>query len=104
VTIHAQPLAYAPYGTGTSAPDRLGILNIAGDLDGIGLNLLRRRCRAELDAQVTTLVLDFTGLTDFPSGLFHLLMETAEDLRARNSRLEMVGLNEAIALIVGGRD
>ena len=58
--------------------DRLRILNIAGDLDRAGLDLLRERCRAELAAQVTTLVIDFTGTTDFPSALFRLLAETEE--------------------------
>ena len=50
-----------------SAPDPW---NIAGDLDRARLDLLRERCRAELAAQVTTLVIDFTGTTDFPSTLF----------------------------------
>jgi len=62
---------------------------------------LRQRCRAELAAQVTTLVIDFTGLTDFPSALFSLLAETGATLRNRHARLQMIGLNEAIDLIAG---
>ena len=81
--------------------DRLGILNIAGDLDRAGLDLLRERCRAELAAQVTTLVIDFTGTTDFPSALFGLLAETGGSMRACNGRLRVVGLNEAIESIAG---
>ena len=82
-------------------PDRLGVLNVAGDLNREGLDLLRQRCRAELAAQVTTLVIDFTGMTDFPSALFGLLAETGATLRNRDARLHMVGLYEAIDLIAG---
>ena len=81
--------------------DRLGVLNVAGDLNREGLDLLRQRCRAELAAQVTTLVIDFTGMTDFPSALFSLLAETGAALRNRDARLHMIGLNEAIDLIAG---
>ena len=81
--------------------DRLGVLNVAGDLNREGLDLLRQRCRAELAAQVTTLVIDFTGMTDFPSALFSLLAETGATLRHRDARLQMIGLNEAIDLIAG---
>jgi anti-anti-sigma regulatory factor len=81
--------------------DRLGVLNVAGALNREGLDLLRRRCRAELAAQVTTLVIDFTGMTDFPSALFGLLAETGASLRHRDARLQMIGLNEAIDLIAG---
>ena len=81
--------------------DRLGVLNVAGDLNREGLDLLRQRCRAELAAQVTTLVIDFTGMTDFPSALFSLLAETGATLRNRDARLQMIGLNEAIDLIAG---
>lgn len=81
--------------------DRLGVLNVAGDLNREGLDLLRQRCRAELAAQVTTLVIDFTGMTDFPSALFGLLAETGATLRHRDARLQMIGLNEAIDLIAG---
>jgi len=81
--------------------DRLGVINVAGDLNREGLDLLRQRCRAELAAQVTTLVIDFTGLTDFPSALFSLLAETGATLRNRHARLQMIGLNEAIDLIAG---
>jgi anti-anti-sigma regulatory factor len=81
--------------------DRLGVLNVAGDLNREGLDLLRERCRAELAAQVTTLVIDFTGMTDFPSALFSLLAETGATLRHRDARLQMIGLNEAIDLIAG---
>ena len=52
-------------------------------------------------AQVTTLVIDFTGMTDFPSALFSLLAETGATLRNRDARLQMIGLNEAIDLIAG---
>lgn len=76
--------------------DRFGVLNVAGDLDCEGLDLLRRRCRAELAAQVTALVIDFTGMTDFPSALFGLLAETGATLRNRGGRLQMIGLHEAI--------
>ena len=82
-------------------PDRLGVLNVAGDLNREGLNLLRQRCRAELAAHVTTLVIDFTGMTDFPSALFGLLAETGASLRNRDARLHMIGLYEAIDLIAG---
>jgi hypothetical protein len=77
-------------------PDRLGVLNVAGDLNREGLDLLRQRCRAELAAQVTTLVIDFTGMTDFPSALFGLRAETGATLRNRDARLQMIGLYEAI--------
>ena len=87
-----------------NSDDRLGILNIAGDLDRAGLDLLRERCRAELAAQVTTLVIDFTGTTDFPSALFRLLAETGGSMRACNGRLRVVGLNEAIESIAGHRE
>ena len=50
--------------------DRLGVLNVAGDLNREGLDLLRQRCRAELAAQVTTLVIDFTGLIDIVFSLY----------------------------------
>jgi anti-anti-sigma regulatory factor len=102
-----QPLAYAPSmsrgdaGSHAAPLDRLGILNIAGDLDRAGLDLLRERCRAELAAQVTTLVIDFTGTTDFPSALFRLLAETGGSMRASNGRLRVIGLNEAIESIAG---
>ena len=82
-------------------PDRLGVLNVAGDLNREGLDLLRQRCRAELAAQVTTLVIDFTGMTDFPSALFGLLAETGATLRNRDAQLQMIGLYEAIDLIAG---
>ena len=81
--------------------DRLGVLNVAGDLNREGLDLLRQRCRAELAAQVTTLVIDFTGMTDFPSALFSLLAETGASLRNRDARLQMIGLYEAIDVIAG---
>ena len=95
----AASMTYA--GPHTVQRDRLGVLNVAGDLNREGLDLLRQRCRAELAAQVTTLVIDFTGMTDFPSALFSLLAETGATLRNRDARLQMIGLNEAIDLIAG---
>ena len=65
--------------------DRLGVLDVAGDLNREGLDLLRQRCRAEAAAQVTDLVIDFTGVTDFPSALFSLLAETGAALRNRDA-------------------
>jgi len=85
-------------------PGRLSILNVAGALDRAGLDLLGQRCRAELAARVTTLVIDFTGMTDFPSGLFRLLAEIGRILRQHDGRLHMVGLNEAIEFIAGTSD
>ena len=81
--------------------DRLGVLNVAGDLKREELDLLRERCRAEVAGSVTTLVIDFTGMTDFPSALFSLLAETGAILRDRGARLHIIGLYEAIDLIAG---
>jgi anti-anti-sigma regulatory factor len=97
LSMTAASMTYA--GPHTAQRDRLGVLNVAGDLNREGLDLLRQRCRAELAAQVTTLVIDFTGMTDFPSALFSLLAETGASLRYRDARLQMIGLNEAIDLI-----
>jgi anti-anti-sigma regulatory factor len=85
----------------SGSADRLGVLNVAGDLNREGLDLLGQRCRAELAVQVTSLVIDFTGMTDFPSALFGLLAETGASLRNRDAHLHMIGLYEAIDVIVG---
>jgi anti-anti-sigma regulatory factor len=91
-------------GSHTVPPNRVAVLNVAADLDRAGLDLLQQRCRAEIAARVTTLVIDFTEMTDFPSALFRLLTETRANLRNQNGHLYMIGLNEAFESIVGTRD
>jgi hypothetical protein len=74
---------------------------ISGVVDPTRLDRLEDVCTFILSRRRVRLIVDFAGMTDCPSALLLRLSAMSSRARAQSGSLEVVGLAEALARIVG---
>jgi len=81
--------------------EQLDVITVIGDLDRAGLDRLRALCQQVPTTASRMLSIDFRGMTGCPSALFPLLADANALLRAAHVKLNLIGLTEALAEIMG---
>ena len=86
-----------------TAPDRERAvhLEVFGALDPESLELMIRLAHSTICSGCVEVVLQLRALTDFPTRLFAELHRLDQAARLHHCHLQLLGLNEAVAAVVG---